>query len=107
MTQSIITGPDPYDVAEELEKSGIAVQHISGLVTATELEAAGVETAAYLIVTDPTEATGIPLAREQNDSISVIVYALDSVPDFARHLADLILDPSLIPVDDLVEKIRE
>ena len=105
MTRSIVTGPDPHGIADALSATGGSVQVIPGTVTTARLIERSVAEADHLILTDPTEATAIPLARERNESITVIVYADDSVPDFARHIADLILDPDLLSVDAVIEEI--
>jgi hypothetical protein len=53
------------------------------------------------------QATAIPVARELNDGLRIVVYTDDSLPEFARPLADLILDPDLFGPEAVAEELAE
>lgn len=101
----LVAGPDPTDVGSSLADAGASIARLDGAITSRVLTDANVEDAQILIVTDPEEATGIPLARELNPDIEVVVYADESVPPFASHIADLIIDPAAISRSVLVEEL--
>lgn len=93
---AIVAGPDEHGVGEELSALGAAVSRIEDVVSTPTLEAAGVDEAAYLVLTDIEEATGIPVAKELNPAITVVTYADASLPAFVAAVADLAVDPALV-----------
>ena len=107
MTHTILTGPDPHDLRTALEAAGDDVVSIDGIVSDNALKEADVTGAARLVLTDPTEATAIPLARDHVPDLTVAVYAAESVPPFASHLADLVIDPAAIDVEMFVEELLD
>jgi len=92
----IVAGPDEHGVGEELSALGATVSRIEDVVSTATLEAAGIDEAAYLVLTDVEEATGIPVAKELNPAITVVTYADTSLPAFVAAVADLAVDPALV-----------
>jgi len=92
----VIAGADPDGLGEALADAGAAVARAEGTATADDMKAAGIADADALVVTDVGLATSIPVARELNPDVRVVVYARGSVPDFAVTAADLIVDPDLM-----------
>ena len=105
MTYIILTGPDPTDLGESLEAAGATVSRIEGAVTENAMKEAGIATANMMILTDPKEATAIALARQRHRELRIVVYTQESVPPFAGHLADLILDPNVIDRGVVIEEL--
>ena len=105
MTRIILGGDGATDLTAALQDTGVCVERIPAPITADSLETAGIETAAMYVLTDPNEATSIPIAREQNPDIDVVVIAPDSLPDFANHLADLVVRPDHFEQTLLIEEI--
>lgn len=101
----LLAGSDTGGLAAAFEQAGASVERLDGIVTASSLEAAGIDAADVFVLTDPTEATAIPLARERRPHLSVVVYAEDRLPDFAGHLADLIIHPSAVEPTVVVEEV--
>jgi len=92
----IVAGPDEHGVGEELSALGATVSRIEDVVSTATLEAAGIDEAAYLVLTDVEEATGIPVAKELNPTVTVVTYADASLPAFVAAVADLAVDPALV-----------
>ena len=103
--RAIVTGPDDDGIAMALEHDGVTVVRIEGVVTANALGAADVESADLLVVTDVTEATAVPVAKERNPGLRAVVYAHDSVPEFARGVVDLAVDPALLDADTVADEL--
>lgn len=103
----IVAGPDPKRIGEALAEAGAAVVRLDGLITADALDDAGLREADVFVLTDPAEATAIPLARELRPDLRIVVYAEEAIPPFATHLADLIIDPAAIDQAVVVEEILE
>ena len=92
----IVAGPDEHGVGEELSALGATVSRIEDVVSTATLKAAGIDEAAYLVLTDVEEATGIPVAKELNPAVTVVTYADTSLPAFVAAVADLAVDPALV-----------
>ena len=103
--RAIIVGNDPDGVGTALEDHGVEVAYATGTGNRESLTDAGVVTADLLVVTDVGLATSIPVAREDNGDIRVVVYSRDSLPEFARPSAELILDPALLSPETVAEEL--
>lgn len=101
---AIILGPDG-DLAGALEDEGFETTHIDGYGTREALAAAGVETADLLVLTDVDEATAVPIAKEANPDIRVVVYADRSMPEFVRGQVDLAVAPDVLDVAVIAEEL--
>ncbi|MGM0446622.1 MAG: DUF7126 family protein [Methanobacteriota archaeon] len=104
-TLAVVAGPDENGLGEELAALGVEIRRIEGLVTATKLEDAGIADAAYFVLTDVEEATGIPVAKELNPDVLVVTYASRSLPEFVATVADLAVDPDLLDAATVAEEL--
>ena len=102
---AVVAGPDENGLGEELAALGVDIRRIEGLVTATKLEDAGIADAAYFVLTDIEEATGIPVAKELNPDVLVVTYASRSLPEFVATVADLAVDPDLLDAATVAEEL--
>ena len=103
--RAIVAGPDPDGLGDALADEGASITRIDGVVSATTLEEAGIEDAAMLVLTDMDEASGIPVAKELNTGVRVVVYTEQSLPDFAAAQTDLAVDPALLDVRVVAEEL--
>lgn len=90
----IVTGADEYSIADAITAAGHEVSRV-GIGNRDALDAAGITGADVYVLTELAQATSIPVAKERNPDLRVLVYADGSLPDFARRQADLVLDPRL------------
>lgn len=104
MMKSIVIGPELNDLSEALAASGDC-SRLEGTASREQLLDAGIEAAALLVITDVGLATAIPIARELNSDLRIVVYAAESLPEFARPGTDLILDPDLIDPQAVAEEL--
>ncbi|EMA67909.1 DUF7126 family protein [Halorubrum kocurii] len=102
---AVVAGPDEHGLGEELEALGVEIRRIEGLVTADALSEAGIEEAAYFVLTDVEEATGIPIAKELNPDVLAVTYAERSLPQFVAGVADLAIDPGLLDPETVAEEL--
>lgn len=102
MMKAIIAGHDPEDIAEAFAEADVSVARAEGTADREALEAAGAADADFLVITDVGLATAIPVTKEMNPDIRVVVYDRQSLPDFARGQADLIIDPDLMDPETVV-----
>lgn len=103
--RAVIAGRDEDGFGNALDAEGATVVRIDGLATRDALETAGIEEADAFVITDPMQATAIPVAREVNDDLRIVVYAEESLPEFAQPLADLIVDPELLDSEAVAEEL--
>ena len=104
---AVVAGPDEHGLGEELAALGVEVRRIDGLVTADALAEAGIDRAAYFVLTDVEEATGIAVARERNPDVRIVTYAGRSLPEFVATVADLAVDPGLLDAATVAEELVE
>jgi len=105
VTRAILAGPDRDGLGAALERQGIDVTRVEGLLTASVLEEAGVDDADLFVLTDLDEATAISVVKDRNPDIRVVVYSHDSLPGFARGQTDLAMDPDLFGVEMVAEEL--
>jgi hypothetical protein len=103
---AVVAGPDEHGLGEELEALGVEIRRIEGIVTADALSEAGIEDAAYFVLTDVEEATGIPIAKELNPDVLAVTYAERSLPEFVSGVADLAIDPALMNPKLVAEELH-
>ena len=101
---AVIVGPGG-EIGPALEAEGIVTTEIDGFANRPALESAGIVDADLLVITNVEQATAIPVAKNLNGSIKVVVYSEDSIPEFARGQADLIIDPDLLGADAVAEEL--
>ncbi|MFB6302004.1 MAG: CTP synthetase [Haloferacaceae archaeon] len=102
---AVVVGPDEDGLGAELEAAGVEVHRIDGVPTAEELESDGIGRADLYLLTDVGEASTIPVARELNPDVRVVIYADGSLPEFARRQADLAVDPALLGAAAVAEEL--
>jgi hypothetical protein len=105
MDHAVVIGSDPDGLGEALEAHGVTVSRATGTADRESLVDAGVEDTDALVVTDVGLATSIPVARELNERFRVVVYSRDSIPEFARASAGLVVDPDLLDVETVAEEL--
>lgn len=98
---------DESGLEDALVGEGIDVTRIDGLADREALKNAGIDEADVYAITDVVQATSIPVARERNEGLRIVVYTRDSLPEFARPLADLIVDPDLLGPDAVAEGLGD
>jgi hypothetical protein len=103
--KAIVVGPDRDGLADALESEGVEVTRIEEYGTRPALEEGGITEADTLVLTEAEGATAIPIAKDLNEDLKVVVYADDDLPDFARGQADLIVDPELLSADAVAEEL--
>ena len=101
----IIAGPDDDELGTHLESAGASVERVNGVATRAALEESGIDGADLFVLTDADQATAIPIVREQTESVRIVVYARDSIPEFARPQAGLIVDPEAMAPDVVAEEL--
>lgn len=102
---TIIAGPDGDGLGEALTARGVEIARVEGTATREKLVEAGIETAETLVLTDVAEATAIPIAKDDNPGVRVVVYSEETIPEFARGQADLAVDPNLLGPDVVAEEL--
>jgi|AntRauMinimDraft_2_1070382.scaffolds.fasta_scaffold01158_2 Trk K+ transport system NAD-binding subunit len=102
---AIVAGPDPDGLGDALEAEGVTIHRITGVVSLSTLQEAGLDEADLLVLTDIGEASGIPVAKENTPEIRVVVYSPENLPDFVKGQADLAVDPELLDVSVVAEEL--
>ena len=101
---AVIVGPD-REIAAALRDHGVETVLIEDPATGESLAEAGIEDADLLVVTDVGEATAIPVARDANPGLRVVVYAPESMPEFVRGQVDLAVGPGVLAPDAIAEEL--
>jgi voltage-gated potassium channel Kch len=81
------------------------VTRVEGVLTASVLDDAGVDDADLFVLTDLDEATAIPIVKDRNPDVRIVVYSHDSLPEFVRGQTDIAMDPDLFGVDMVAEEL--
>lgn len=102
---AIVAGPDPDGLGDALTDEGFSITQIEDVVSSSTLEAAGIDDAAMVVLTDVGEASGIPVAKELNPEVRVVVYSEQSLPEVATRQTDLAVDPALLDVNVVAEEL--
>jgi UDP:flavonoid glycosyltransferase YjiC (YdhE family) len=105
ITKAVVAGADPEGLGEGLAERGVEVTYAEGTAARPALEEAGVLEADALVVTDVGLATSIPVAKDMNEDLRVVIYVQDTATEFARSQADLIVDPELMDPDTVAEEL--
>ena len=101
----ILAGPDENGLADELAALGADIVRVEGIATRESLDAAGLDTAHTLVLTEMDDASAIPVAKEANTEVRVVTYSPESLPEFARGQADLAIDPALLPPEVVADEL--
>lgn len=100
----VFVGPD-RGLATALESRGAVVARVDGQANADSMRTAGIDEADLLVVTDTGEATAVPVAREINPGIRVVVFTPDSMPEFVRGQVDLAVSPAVLNADIVADEL--
>jgi hypothetical protein len=105
MSRAVIAGPDDEELGAALEAAGFTVTRAAGTATRPALEEAGIVDADLLVLTDTDLSTSIPIAKDLNEDVQTVVYAADSLPEFVKGQADMLLDPGLFDPGDVAAEL--
>ncbi|WP_458184916.1 DUF7126 family protein [Haladaptatus sp. NG-WS-4] len=103
--RAVIAGPDESGLGSALEKEGAETTRVDGIASRPALEDAGIHDADLFVLTDVGQATAIAVAKDVNPGVKVVVYDENTIPEFARAQADLIVDPNLLTVASVAEEL--
>jgi len=101
----VVAGTDDYDIADAIAAEGYDVADVD-VANRPALEEAGLVDGKVYVLTEVEQATSIPVVRDLNPDLKIIVYADGSLPDFARGQADLMLDPELFDPEDVAAELE-
>lgn len=100
----VLVGPD-RDLGTALVERGVELARVDGVANGDALRSAGIEDAELLVLTDVDEATAVPVARELNPSLRVVVFAPDTLPEFVRGQVDLAVSPAVLTATVVAEEL--
>nr|WP_084156804.1 CTP synthetase [Haladaptatus cibarius] len=103
--RAVIAGPDEGGLGTALKSQDVETTDVEGVASRPAMEDAGIHDADLFVLTDVGQATAIAVAKDVNPKIRVVVYDENSIPEFARSQADLIVDPNLLTVDAVAEEL--
>jgi hypothetical protein len=104
-TRTVVAGIDPDGLGDALAAAGAEVTRAGGTAARPELEEAGIVDAELFVLTETWLATAIPVALDLNPELRVVVYAGDSLPEFAKAQAGHIVDPAVLPAATVAEEL--
>ena len=102
---AVVAGLDPEELGDALEARGVSVARIDGAANRPALEEAGIDAADLFVLTDVGHTTSIPVALDLAADLRVVVYARESLPEFAKGQADLLVDPALLDAETVAEEL--
>jgi hypothetical protein len=105
MKRAVIAGPDENGLGDALESAGLEVVRVNGAANRPGLEEAGITDADLFVLTDLVNATSIPVAKDLNETVAVVVYADGSLPEFVSGMEVLKMDPRLLGPDAVAEEL--
>ncbi|WP_137284801.1 DUF7126 family protein [Halorussus salinisoli] len=103
--KAILVGPDEDGLGDALEAEGVELTRIENVANRPALEEAGITDADTLVLTETEGATVVPVAKDLNEDVRVVVYTDADLPDFARGQTDLIVDPALLSAEAVAEEL--
>ncbi|MFB6129925.1 MAG: CTP synthetase [Salinigranum sp.] len=103
--KALVSGPDDRGLGDALAALGVETIRIEGPATRDSLAEAGLADADLFVLTDMSDASAIPVAKDRNPDVRVVAYSTDSLPEFARGQADLAVDPDLLGPDVVAEEL--
>jgi hypothetical protein len=104
MIRAIVAGTDTYNIGDAIADAGHDLTRVD-IGTRETLDEADAEHADVYVLTELGQATSIPVAKERNPDLHVVVYADGSLPDFVRRQTDLALDPDLFDPADVAAEL--
>ncbi|MFC7175849.1 DUF7126 family protein [Halosegnis marinus] len=103
--RAVLAGGDGDGLGDALAAEGVEVTRAEGTGARPDLEEAGIVDADVLVLTEMHLATSIPVAKDLNPEVRVVVYAHGSLPEFAKGQAGHILDPELLDPAFVAEEV--
>ena len=103
--RAVIVGPNENGLGQALEDEGVETSYVDGVASRPKLEDAGLYDADLFVLTDVGQATAIAVAKDVNADLKAVVYDEQSLPEFARGQADLIVDPKLLDATTVAEEL--
>jgi len=100
----VIAGADPNGISDAVDAEGHTVT-VAEVANRPGLEEAGIHEASVFLLTDMDQATAIPVAKDLNEALRVVVYDERSLPEFASRQTDLVVDPNLLGPDAVAEEL--
>jgi hypothetical protein len=73
-TAVVVAGTDDYDIADAIASEDYEIERVD-VAKRPALEEAGLLDAAVYVLTEVAQATSIPVARELNPDLRIVVYA--------------------------------
>jgi hypothetical protein len=101
---AVVSGTDTYDIGDAISDAGHEVTTVD-IGNRPSLEDGGIVASDVYVLTEVEQATSIPVAKDLNPELKVVVYADGSLADFARGQADLVLDPELFDPEDVAAEL--
>mgnify|MGYP001027511546 CR=1 FL=1 len=101
---AILVGPD-RELEAALRDHGVETARLDGNATGESLADARVADADLLVVTDVAEATAVPIAREANPGVRVVIYSPETMPEFVRGQVDLAVAPGVLSPDAIAAEL--
>lgn len=101
----IVAGTDDHEIGDAIEAEGYDVSRVD-VANRPALEEGGIVDAPVYVLTEVDQATSIPVVKDLNPDVHVVVYADGSLPDFARGQADIALDPQLFDPADVAAELE-
>jgi Trk K+ transport system NAD-binding subunit len=105
MMHVVFAGHDDDGLRTHLEDEGGDVATVEDIATRPALEEAGIVDADLFVLTDVDQATAVPIAKDLNEDLEVVIYSRDSLPEFASAQVDLAVDPDLLGPDAVAEEL--
>ncbi len=100
----IVAGTDEHDIASAIESEGHTVERTPH-GNRPPLEEAGIHDADVLVLTEVELATAVPVAKDLNENVRIVLYAEGSLPDFASRQADMLVDPNLLDAEAVAAEL--
>lgn len=100
----IVAGIDDHDIADAIESEDHAVERID-LANRPALEEASVHETDVIVLTEVEQATAVPVAKDLNGDVRIILYTKGSIPDFASRQADMLVDPELLDAETVAAEL--
>ena len=101
---AILVGPD-RELETALRDQGVETTRLEEPATGESLDDARVADADLLVVTDVAEATAVPIAREANPDVRIVIYAPETMPEFVRGQVDLAVAPGVLSPDVIAAEL--
>lgn len=104
MTTAILIGPD-RGLGAAFESNDIETLQTEDIATGEWLDAVGVDSADIVVLTDVSQATAIPVAKDRNPALRIVVYSPDTIPEFVRGQVDFAVDPAALSPEVVAEEL--